>query len=79
MPQGSVGNGLLVAAVGFVPGRPPAPFVQPGMLYGSTPMEMLQKGGDSKPEEYSQKERTDSQTELSQPDAKRARGETEVK
>lgn len=49
------------------------------MLYGSTPMEMLQKGGDSKPEEYSHKGRTDSQTELSQPDAKRAKGETEVK
>lgn len=79
MPPGSVGNGLLVAAVGFVPGRPPAPFVQPGMLYGSSPMEMMPKGADSKPEEYPQKGRTDTQAELSQPDAKRAKGETEVK
>lgn len=80
MPQGSVGNGLLVAAVGFVPGRPPAPFVQPGMLYGTTPIEMLPKGADSKPEEYPpQKGRTDTQAELTQPDAKRAKGETEVK
>ena len=80
MPQGSVGNGLLVAAVGFVPGRPPAPFVQPGMLYGTASMEMLPKGADGKPEEYpQQKGRTDTQAELSQPDAKRAKGETEVK
>lgn len=79
MPQGSVGNGLLVAAVGFVPGRPPAPFVQPGMLYGTSPMEMLPKGTDGKPEEYPPKGRTDTQAELSQPDAKRAKGETEVK
>lgn len=79
MPQGSVGNGLLVAAVGFVPGRPPAPFVQPGMLYGTSPMEMLPKGADGKPEEYPHKGRTDTQAELSQPDAKRAKGETEVK
>jgi len=79
MPQGSVGNGLLVAAVGFVPGRPPAPFVQPGMLYGTTPLEMLPKGADGKPEEYApQKGRTDTQAELSQPDAKRTKGETEV-
>lgn len=79
MPQGSVGNGLLVAAVGFVPGRPPAPFVQPGMLYGTSPMEMLPKGGDGKSEEYVHKGRTDVQAELSQPAAKRAKGETEVK
>lgn len=79
MPQGSVGNGLLVATVGFVPGRPPAPFVQPGMLYGTPQMEMLPKGGDGKPEEYPHKGRTDTQAELSQPDAKRAKGETEVK
>ena len=79
MPQGSVGNGLLVAAVGFVPGRPPAPFVQPGMLYGTSPMEMLPKGADGKPEEHPHKGRTDTQAELSQPDAKRAKGETEVK
>lgn len=80
MPQGSVGNGLLVAAVGFVPGRPPAPFVQPGMLYGTASMEMLPKGADSKPEEYpQQKGRTDTQAELSQPDTKRPKVETEVK
>ena len=78
MPQGSVGNGLLVAAVGFVPGRPPQ-FVQPGMLYNPSPMEMAPKAGDGKVEECSHKGRTDTQAELAQPDAKRAKTETEVK
>ena len=78
MPQGSVGNGLLVATVGFVPGRSP-PFVQPGMLYNPSQMEMMPKGSDGKAEEYQQKGRTDTQAELSQPDAKRAKAETEVK
>jgi len=78
MPQGSVGNGLLVATVGFVPGRPPS-FVQPGMLYTPSQMEMAPKGSDGKAEEYSQKGRNDTQAELSQPDAKRAKVETEVK
>lgn len=78
LPPGSVGNGLLVAAVGFVPGRPPQ-FVQPGMIYGSPGMEMPPKTGDKKTEEYPQKGRTDTPPESSQPDAKRAKTETEVK
>lgn len=78
MPQGSVGNGLLVAAVGFVPGRPPQ-FVQPGMLYAPPQMEIAPKASDAKPEEYPNKGRTDSQAELAQPDAKRMKAETEVK
>lgn len=81
VPQGSVGSGLLVAAVGFVPGRQP-PFVQPGMLYNPSPVEVVSKAaGDGKAEEYPQKPgRTDTQAELSQPDAKRAKAaDTEVK
>lgn len=78
MPQGSVGNGLLVAAVGFVPGRPP-PFVQSGMIYTPSPVEMTPKGSNGKTEEHPHKGRTDTQAELSQPDAKKAKVETEVK
>ena len=80
VPQGSVGNGLLVAAVGFVPGRHPASFVQPSMLYGGPAVEVVPKEGASKPEEYLHKGRTGVQADLTQPEAKRAKpGEMEVK
>lgn len=78
MPQGSVGNGLLVAAVGFMPGRPPQ-FVQQGLLYGSPGVEMVPKPADTKTEEVPHKARTDTKAEMSQPDPKRAKTETEVK
>ena len=78
LPQGSVGNGVLVAAVGFMPGRPPQ-FVQPGMVYGSPGMEMAPKTGDTKTEEHPHKGRTDTQVDESQPVAKRTKTEAEVK
>lgn len=80
MPQGSVGNGLLMTALGVTPGRSPMQYVQPGILYGPQPSEMAQRQTDSslssgQSSMEAQKEQTE---ELASPEAKKLKLVTQV-
>lgn len=75
--QTGVGNGLLVTAVGIMPGQQGVRMAQPGMIYASQLSEMAQKQGhetnDGQVSSISAEQKPDSQTDLGPPDAKRAK------
>jgi hypothetical protein len=77
--QAGVGNGLLVTAVGIVPGQQGMRMGQPSMIYASQLSEMAHKQGHDTMIDSGQvsntdtEQKADSQTDVGPPEAKRAK------